>query len=218
MNIIPCLVVLTPSCDVLTSQGVEEVGGVSDEALRLWTQGKRLFWTRPPTDGEHVWQGVSCALCHMNPIVGIRRSCSHRGCDIDLCDTCTSKNTHEHPLVEHLIPQKQHSLEQIFASIPYLLDPNNGKQIETKTLWEDDAKSIGIYFSADQCPPDRDITSKLAQYYTESKASEHPFRLVFVSNDENEPDFDKYRVKMPWPAVPFNAEAALKNYFEYPGQ
>ncbi|CAF3102044.1 unnamed protein product [Rotaria sp. Silwood2] len=53
---IPSLVVLTSSCDVLTMDGVEEVQSVSDEALRLWSQGKCVFWTRPPSKGEHVWE------------------------------------------------------------------------------------------------------------------------------------------------------------------
>ncbi|CAF3280107.1 unnamed protein product [Rotaria sp. Silwood2] len=214
---IPSLVVLTSSCDVLTMDGVEEVQSVSDEALQLWSQGKCVFWTRPPSEGEHVWEGITCTLCHMYPLVGTRRGCTHQGCNINLCDACISNNKHEHPLAEYLIPKKHYSLEQIFASVPHLLGPNNEEQIETRTLWKDDVKSIGIYFSADSCPPGRDITSTLAQYYTEAQASRHPFQLVFVSADEDETSFNKCRARMPWPAVPFNAGALFELYFERRG-
>lgn len=69
-----------------------------------------LFWTRPANEGEHVWEGVACTLCHMYPIVG---------------SACISKNIHEHTLLEYIVLKQQYSLEQIFASVPYLLDPNN---------------------------------------------------------------------------------------------
>ncbi|CAF1529737.1 unnamed protein product [Rotaria magnacalcarata] len=214
---IPCLVVLTPAGDVLTVDGVEEVNSASDEALRLWSQGKRLFWTRPPNEGEHVWEGVSCTLCHMYPIAGVRYGCTHRDCEINLCNDCICKYTHQHSIVEYLIPGKQYSFEQIFASVPHLLGPTNDERIETKTLWENVPKTIGIYFSADGCSPDRDITSTLAQYYLEAQASEHPFQLVFVSRDKDEESFNKYRAQMVWPVVPFNTEGALIEYFQYPG-
>ncbi|CAF3386237.1 unnamed protein product [Rotaria socialis] len=213
---IPCLVVLTPACDVLTVDGVEEVQSASDEAVRLWSQGKRLFWTRPPNEGEHVWNGVSCSLCHMYPIAGVRYGCPHRDCEINLCNDCICKYTHQHSIVEYLIPGKQYSFEQIFASVPHLLGPTHDERIETKTLWENTPKTIGIYFSADRCPPDRDMTSTLAQYYLEAHASEHPFQLVFVSRDNNEESFNKYRAQMAWPVFPFNTEAALVEYFQYP--
>ncbi|CAM4911214.1 unnamed protein product [Rotaria socialis] len=215
---IPCLVVLTPACDVLTVDGVEEVQSASDEAVRLWSQGKRLFWTRPPNEGEHVWNGVSCSLCHMYPIAGVRYGCPHRDCEINLCNDCICKYTHQHSIVEYLIPGKQYSFEQIFASVPHLLGPTHDERIETKTLWENTPKTIGIYFSADRCPPDRDMTSTLAQYYLEAHASEHPFQLVFVSRDNNEESFNKYRAQMAWPVFPFNTEAALVEYFQYPRQ
>ncbi|CAF4929634.1 unnamed protein product [Rotaria sp. Silwood1] len=132
---IPSLVVLTPSWDVLAMDGVEEVRSVSEEALRMWSQGKYIFWTRSPSEGEYVWAGIACTLCHMYPLVGTRHGCIHQGCNVDLCNTCISKYTHEHPLVEYLIPKKHYSLEQIFASVPHLLGPNNEEQIETKSLW-----------------------------------------------------------------------------------
>ncbi len=46
------------------------------------------------------------------------------------------------------IPKQHYLLEQLLHSVPYLLDPNNEEQIETKTLWKDGVHSIGVYFSA----------------------------------------------------------------------
>ncbi|CAF1062696.1 unnamed protein product [Rotaria sp. Silwood1] len=163
---IPSLVVLTPSWDVLAMDGVEEVRSVSEEALRMWSQGKYIFWTRSPSEGEYVWAGIACTLCHMYPLVGTRHGCIHQGCNVDLCNTCISKYTHEHPLVEYLIPKKHYSLEQIFASVPHLLGPNNEEQIETKSLWKGSIKSIGIYFSADSGVVDKsfDHTSPISNH------------------------------------------------------
>ncbi|CAM4833811.1 unnamed protein product [Rotaria magnacalcarata] len=185
-----------------------------DEALRLWSQGKCLFWTRPPGKGEHIWKGIACTLCHMRPLVGSRRGCPYSECNIDLCEDCISKNTHAHPLVGYLVPKNSYSLEQLFASIPHLLGPNNGEQIETKTLWKDGVKSIGLYFCADLPTSHHEFTLTLAQFYKELQASDHPFQLVFVSSDRYGHSFDEYHAKMPWPAVPFNAGTILRTYFQ----
>ncbi|CAF1384091.1 unnamed protein product [Rotaria sp. Silwood1] len=211
---IPSLIVLKPSGDILTSSGVEEVQAVSDEAFRLWSEGKALFWTRSPGEDEHVWDDIACTRCHMRPIVGTRYGCAHQDCDIDLCEDCLTKYTHDHPIEKYLIPKKSYSLEHLFVSIPYLLAPKKGENIETKTLWNDDVKNIAIYFSAKWYSPAQEFTSKLAQLYEEVQTSDHPFRIIFVSSDENESSFDEFRADMPWPAVPFNKGAILKQYFQ----
>ncbi|CAF2413519.1 unnamed protein product [Rotaria sp. Silwood2] len=90
--------------------------------------------------------------------------------------------------------------------------------MEIKTLWKDDAKTIGIYFSVEWYPPCRDITSTLTQCYIEAQASEHPFQLVLVSSDEDEQSFNKYCAQMPWYAVLFNAGAPFLVYLQYPDQ
>ncbi|CAF3879494.1 unnamed protein product [Rotaria sordida] len=129
----------------------------------------------------------------------------------------TSPEDHEHPLAEYLIPKQHYSLEQLFKSVPHLLNPNNEEKIETKTLWEDGIKRVGFYFSAHWCPLCRAFTSKLAEIYKEAQTDAHGFCLVFVSCDRDEQSFNEYRSTIPWPAVPLNSSALLKAYSQFSG-
>jgi len=209
------LVVLSPSCEIITSDGVSEVYGASNKALNQWSEGKRLLWSRDAREGEYVWEGTTCTQCFMSPLIGSRHGCSRRECDIDLCEACLPNNKHEHPLVEYLVPKQRYSLEQLFKSVPHLLNPNNDEKIETKTMWKEDVKTVGFYFSAHWCPPCREFTPKLAEAYKEAQASSHSVRIVFVSCDEDEESFNEYRSTMPWPAVPLNSSALLTAYFQF---
>jgi thiol-disulfide isomerase/thioredoxin len=134
---------------------------------------------------------------------------------VELCDTCLPKSKHEHHLVEYLVPKQNYLLEQLLHSVPYLLDPNNEEQIETKTLWKDGVNSIEVYFSAHWCSLCREFTPKLAKFDKEAQESSQSLRLVFVSCDNNEKAFNEYRAIMPWSAVPLNLGALLKPYFQF---
>ena len=180
---IPSLVVLSPSCDVLVSDGVAEIRATAAEALRKWSQGKRVFWSREAREGEYVWEDTTCTQCYMNPLIGSRHGCTNKECDVDLCETCLPNNKHEHPLAEYLVPKRHYSLEQLFKSVPHLLTPNKDEKIETKTMWKDGIKSVGFYFSAHWCPPCRSFTPELAELYKQVQATSHSFRTVFVSCD-----------------------------------
>ncbi|CAF3901886.1 unnamed protein product, partial [Rotaria sp. Silwood1] len=103
---IPALVVLSPTCDKITADGVEEIRVASKKALDQWSQGKRLFWSREPREDEYVWEDTACSLCYLSPLIGSRHGCTHKECNIDLCQTCLPNNKHEHPLVEYLMPKK----------------------------------------------------------------------------------------------------------------
>ncbi|CAF2960869.1 unnamed protein product [Rotaria sp. Silwood2] len=215
---IPALVVLSSTCETITSDGVEEIRASSKKALEQWSQGKRLFWSREAREGEFAWEGTSCTLCYMTPLIGPRHGCTHRECNVNVCQTCLPNNKHEHPLAEYLIPKKTYSLETLFKSVPYLLNPNNEEKLETKTMWENDVKSVGFYFSAHWCPPCRAFTPKLAELYKEAQATSSSFRIVFVSCDRDEESFNSYRAEMPWPAVPLNAKSILEGYFRFSGE
>jgi len=214
---IPSLVVLSPSCEVIHSDGVSEVRAAEKKALLQWAEGKRLFWSRDAKEDEHAWQSVNCSNCFMSPLIGARHGCPNRGCDVDLCSTCVNSFKHDHPLVEYLIPKKHYSLEQLCQSVPHLLDPNNDEKIETKSLWKDDVKAVGFYFSAHWCPPCRQFTPKLAEFYKEAQENSKEFQIIFVSSDRDEESFNEYRKTMPWPAVPLNSGAVLKEYFQCSG-
>ncbi|CAF3906369.1 unnamed protein product, partial [Rotaria sp. Silwood1] len=106
VNGIPSLVVLSSTCEKITSDGVKEVRAASNKALDLWSQGKRLFWSREAREGEYVWEDTTCDSSYMSPLIGSRHGCTHKECNINLCETCLPNNKHEHPLVEYLIPKK----------------------------------------------------------------------------------------------------------------
>eukprot|EP00347_Sterkiella_histriomuscorum_P004480 403360305 len=69
------------------------------------------------------------------------------------------------------------------------------------------SKAVGLYFSMHSCPPCRQFTPKLAEYYNEvnagAKANEKPFEVIFVSCDQDKKVFDSYYKEMPWLALPF---------------
>ncbi|CAF2581175.1 unnamed protein product [Rotaria sp. Silwood2] len=211
---IPSLIVLSPSCELITSNGYDEICYAPKVALHKWSQGKCLFWTREQRDNEHVWESINCSKCFMKPLIGSRYGCTNHECQINLCETCSSKNKHEHPLVEYLIPTQEYSLETLLTSIPYLLDPKSEEKIETKTILKNDIKCIGFYFSAQWYSDCRIFTIELAELYKKSQANSHPFHIVFVSCDDDEESFHSYRSEMPWPAVPWNSSAILKAYFQ----
>jgi nucleoredoxin len=79
--------------------------------------------------------------------------------------------------------------------------------------------AVAIYFSAHWCPPCRNFTPQLAQWYsTDLKAK--GLEIVFVSADEDDASFDSYFKDMPWLAVPFadrGREQPLSQRFQIQG-
>ncbi len=72
-------------------------------------------------------------------------------------------------------------------------------------------KVIGLYFSADWCPPCHRVTPHLAAIYRSFKA-QHPratdWEVVFVSSDRDEAAFQQHHATMPWPALPYRGRTA----------
>ena len=60
---------------------------------------------------------------------------------------------------------------------------------------------IGIYFSASWCPPCRKLTPVLASAYARLRGHGYGFEMILASMDQQPPEFDAYRAKMPWPAL-----------------
>lgn len=77
-----------------------------------------------------------------------------------------------------------------------------GETISTDYL---SGKTIGLYFSAQWCPPCRTFTPILVQAYEELKLADKPFELIFVSHDRSEEAMFKYMqdYDMSWLAIPF---------------
>ncbi|XP_006001420.1 nucleoredoxin-like protein 2 [Latimeria chalumnae] len=72
-------------------------------------------------------------------------------------------------------------------------------------------KIVGIYFSAGWCPPCRDFTPILCDFYTELvEESSHPaqFEIVFISSDKSTEEMVEYMHDMhgDWLALPWHDE------------
>ena len=81
-------------------------------------------------------------------------------------------------------------------------------EIETSTAClEGTEKVLGLYFSANWCPPCRAFTPQLVQWYNRFKKSSNGsnFDIVFLSSDKTVEDFNEYFKEMPWYAVPYAA-------------
>ncbi|CAF2639155.1 unnamed protein product [Rotaria sp. Silwood2] len=63
-------------------------------------------------------------------------------------------------------------------------------------------KTIGLYFSAHWCPPCRNFTPLLTEFY-KSHAEEKNFEIIFISSDNDEKSFDEYYKDMPWLSLDF---------------
>ena len=102
--------------------------------------------------------------------------------------------------------------ESLFPS--KLLD-NKGKEVTSSVLGD---KIVGIYFSAQWCPPCRHFTPSLVEFRNKNTKD---FEVVFVSSDRSSEDQLKYMDKygMKWYTLPHGSEAAnnLKKKFEVRG-
>lgn len=91
-----------------------------------------------------------------------------------------------------------------------LLDVFGGQDIDIQTksgtckLSDLVGKYVGLYFSAHWCPPCRNFTPKLAEYYNKVKETTDNFEIIFVSSDRNQGAFDEYYAEHPWLALPFS--------------
>jgi len=66
---------------------------------------------------------------------------------------------------------------------------------------------LGLYFSAHWCPPCRDFTPILIEFYNKFKQSAAAYCLVdivFISSDHDEESFLEYLKQMPWLAIPYD--------------
>jgi len=102
--------------------------------------------------------------------------------------------------------------ESLFPS--KLLD-NKGKEVSSSVLGD---KIVGIYFSAQWCPPCRHFTPTLVNF---RNSNNKDFEVVFVSSDRSSGDQLKYMDKygMKWYTLPHGSKSAnnLKKKFEVRG-
>jgi thiol-disulfide isomerase/thioredoxin len=221
VDTLPRLIVVSRTRHIVTLNGVDEIKCDPIRALRHWSQGSPLFWSRPARDNEFVWHAITCRQCFLSPLLGTRHGCANEQCQFDLCDDCLSStraSAHEHVLVEYLVPRRSYPVGRLLSSVPYLLDPrqhddNDGKSIEQRAM-----NNIGFYFAAYWCPSSRALTPRLAELYAQLQDKSRSFEIIFVSCDQDRPSFDTHRSEMPWPAVPLHYGALLKAYVQLSGR
>jgi len=66
-----------------------------------------------------------------------------------------------------------------------------------------DVKLIGIYFSAHWCPPCKNFTPVLAEFYNEVNKAGKQMEIVFATYDRDQKQFQEYFHEMPWLTLPF---------------
>lgn len=69
-------------------------------------------------------------------------------------------------------------------------------------------KVVAFYFSAGWCPPCKQFTPVLMEFYNELQENDLPFEIVFVSSDKTASDMESYMKQChgDWLAVPFGSE------------
>lgn len=84
---------------------------------------------------------------------------------------------------------------------------HNGEKVPISTLCGKD-RILGIYFSADWCPPCKGFTPKLVDFYKSfgEKGSGVKFEVVLVSWDKDETAYKEHFDTMPWLALPWSEE------------
>ena len=91
----------------------------------------------------------------------------------------------------------------IKQTLPDELNSKNGK-ISKEEIFKDN-ELIGIYFSAHWCPPCRQFTPKLAEFYNKINSNGKKLEIIFCSSDNDEKSFNEYYNLMPWISIPFNS-------------
>lgn len=93
----------------------------------------------------------------------------------------------------------------IMGSFGEHLVNQEGEKVSTAEL---KGKKIGLYFSAQWCPPCRAFTPILVETYNELQEQEKPFEIVFVSADRTEDEMYAYMrdYEMDWLAFDFDDE------------
>jgi nucleoredoxin len=106
-----------------------------------------------------------------------------------------------------------------FASLEELVGPElinaDGEKVATSSLA---GKVIGLYFSAEWCPPCRAFTPSLVKL---RDRKDDEFEVIFVSSDQSPEAQQKYMkgYDMAWPAVPHGSplREQLQQKFEVQG-
>ena len=65
-------------------------------------------------------------------------------------------------------------------------------------------KYVGLFFSADWCPPCKHMLQPLKNFYTDVNLEERTMEMILVSSDRSEQDWKKHHQSMPWMTLPYD--------------
>ena len=80
-------------------------------------------------------------------------------------------------------------------------------------------KFVGLFFSADWCPPCKHMLQPLKNFYTDVNLQERTFEIILVSSDRSEEERKRHHSTMPWMSLPFDdpRNNSLREKFEIQG-
>jgi thiol-disulfide isomerase/thioredoxin len=68
-----------------------------------------------------------------------------------------------------------------------------------------------------RCPPCRNFTPHLTDWYTSGAVTKDQFQIIFISSDRTRRQYDDYMGEMPWLALPFEdatRRQSLKKHYQ----
>lgn len=103
--------------------------------------------------------------------------------------------------------QTKCTMSQLQELIGDTVIDKSGKSYSISSLYNNATNKpiLGLYFSAHWCPPCREFTPVLIQFYQKFQTTSNGlrFQIVFVSSDHDEVAFREYLNEMPWYALPY---------------
>ena len=94
---------------------------------------------------------------------------------------------------------------QSYKNLPNVFEILNQEgQLEPIQEVLKDVELVALYFSAHWCPPCRQFTPFLAQFYEAVQESSKKMEIIYVSSDKDEQQFKEYFSLMGFKAVPFD--------------
>lgn len=89
-----------------------------------------------------------------------------------------------------------------------------GKAGSVPTSALSQADMVLLYFSASWCPPCRQFTPVLANFYNQVNSARKQVEIIYISWDQTIQQFSQYYDHMPWLALPFDAATIKDRLYE----
>ena len=66
-------------------------------------------------------------------------------------------------------------------------------------------KYVGLFFSAEWCPPCKHMLQPLKNFYTDVNMEERTMEIILVSSDRSQQEWQRHYSTMPWMALTFDS-------------